>query len=83
MEHLPFISTHLWNPERIGAIAIYCSDGRWGEAFDEFCHEGLHIPRYDRFAVPGGPLWLVMRFRIAWEKSTIFHNRSQFFQRPG
>ena len=26
-----------------------------------FCHEGLHIPRYDRFAVPGGPLWLVMR----------------------
>jgi hypothetical protein len=42
-------------------MAIYCSDGRWGEAFDEFCHEGLHIPRYDRFAVPGGPLWLVVR----------------------
>ena len=61
MEHLPFTSTHLWNPERIGAMAIYCSDGRWGEAFDEFCHVGLHIPRYDRFAVPGGPLWLVMR----------------------
>jgi len=61
MEHLPFTSTHPWNPERIGAMAIYCSDGRWGEAFDEFCHEGLRIPRYDRFAVPGGPLWLVMR----------------------
>ena len=61
MEHLPFTSTHPWNPERIGAMAIYCSDGRWGEAFDEFCHEGLQIPRYDRFAVPGGPLWLVMR----------------------
>jgi len=61
MEHGPFISTHPWNPERIGAMAIYCSDGRWGEAFDEFCHEGLRIPRYDRFAVPGGPLWLVMR----------------------
>ena len=61
MEHAPFISTHPWNPERIGAMAIYCSDGRWGEAFDEFCHEGLHIPRYDRFAVPGGPLWLVTR----------------------
>jgi carbonic anhydrase-like protein len=56
-----FISTHPWNPARIGAMAIYCSDGRWGEAFDEFCHEGLRIPRYDRFAVPGGPLWLVMR----------------------
>jgi hypothetical protein len=61
MEHAPFTSTHPWNPERIGAMAIYCSDGRWGEAFDEFCHEGLQIPRYDRFAVPGGPLWLVMR----------------------
>jgi len=56
-----FISTHVWNPERIRALAIYCSDGRWGRAFDEFCHEALRIPRYDRFAVPGGPLWLVMR----------------------
>jgi hypothetical protein len=50
-----------WNPERIGALALYCSDGRWGEAFDEFCHKRLLIPRYDRFAVPGGPAWLVTR----------------------
>jgi hypothetical protein len=50
-----------WNPERIGALALYCSDGRWGEAFDEFCHKRLHIPRYDRWAVPGGPAWLVPR----------------------
>jgi hypothetical protein len=56
-----FRSTYTWNPERIRALAIYCSDGRWGEAFDEFCHEGLHIPRYDRFAVPGGPAWLTLR----------------------
>ncbi len=48
-----------WNPDRIGALALYCSDGRWGEAFDEFCHRHLHIPRYDRWAVPGGPAWLV------------------------
>jgi hypothetical protein len=61
MERQPFISTHRWNPERIGAVAIYCSDGRWGEAFDEFCHESLRLPRYDRFAVPGGPLCLVVR----------------------
>jgi len=20
-----------WQPERIGALALYCSDGRWGE----------------------------------------------------
>jgi len=44
-----------WHPERIGAMALYCSDGRWGEAIDEFCHRHLHIPRYDRWAVPGGP----------------------------
>jgi hypothetical protein len=50
-----------WNPERIGALALYCSDGRWGEAFDEFCHKRLLIPRYDRWAVPGGPAWLVPR----------------------
>jgi hypothetical protein len=56
-----FESSHVWNPERIGALAIYCSDGRWGEAFDVFCHEGLQIPRYDRFAVPGGPAWLTLR----------------------
>jgi hypothetical protein len=47
-----------WHPERIGALAMYCSDGRWGEAFDEFCHRHLQIPRYDRWAVPGGPGWL-------------------------
>jgi hypothetical protein len=59
--HLPmsvFTSTEPWQAERIGAIALYCSDGRWGNAFDEFCHKCLQIPRYDRWAVPGGPSWL-------------------------
>ena len=53
-----FTSTEPWNPRRIGALAFYCSDGRWGEAFDEFCHQHLLIPRYDRWAVPGGPAWI-------------------------
>jgi hypothetical protein len=47
-----------WHPERIGALTLYCSDGRWGEAFDEFCHRRLEVPRYDRWAVPGGPACL-------------------------
>jgi|SRR5262245_15892003 len=51
-------ATERWHPERIGALALYCSDGRWGEAFDEFCHRHLQIPRYDRLAMAGGPAWL-------------------------
>src|SRR5437879_12580774 len=54
-----FTSMERWHPDRIGALALYCSDGRWGEAFDDFCHKALHLPRYDRWAVPGGPAWLV------------------------
>jgi hypothetical protein len=53
-----YYCTESWHAERIGAAVLYCSDGRWGEAFDEFCHRHLQIPRYDRLAVAGGPLWL-------------------------
>jgi hypothetical protein len=56
-----FTANETWNPERIHALAIYCSDGRWGLAFDEFCQTGLGLPRYDRFAVPGGPAWISLR----------------------
>jgi Putative carbonic anhydrase len=53
-----FTSTEPWHQERIHALALYCSDGRWGRAFDDFCQRHLRIPRYDRWAVPGGPSWL-------------------------
>lgn len=43
---------------RMHAAAIYCSDGRVGEHFDEFLHTGLSLPRYDRVALPGGPACL-------------------------
>ena len=39
---------------RVGAAAIYCADGRYGEQVDQCLHEGLGLPRYDRVAVPGG-----------------------------
>jgi len=35
--------------------AVYCSDGRVGEHFDDFLQSGLGFPRYDRLALPGGP----------------------------
>jgi hypothetical protein len=41
--------------KRIHAAAIYCSDGRIGEHFDDFLQAGLGLPRYDRVALPGGP----------------------------
>ena len=47
---------------RIGAAAVYCSDGRLGEQFDDFLHNALHLPRYDRLAVPGGAACLADHF---------------------
>lgn len=60
-----FRATDPFDPKRIGAVVMYCSDGRWSEAFDEFCHRSLQIPRYDRFAVPGGPAWLTIATKYA------------------
>jgi hypothetical protein len=47
-----------YESSRIHAAAIYCSDGRVGEHFDDFIHNGLGLPRYDRVALPGGPACL-------------------------
>jgi hypothetical protein len=69
-----FTSKELWNQERMGAAVLYCSDGRWGDAFDDFCHRRLLIPRYDRWAIPGGPICLLPRHsgdgfcRGVWEQ---------------
>lgn len=49
-----FVSSRPHNPSRIHAAAVYCSDGRFGEHFDEFVQQVLGLPRYDRLAVPGG-----------------------------
>lgn len=47
-----------YNPERIHAAGIYCSDGRVGLQFDDFLRNGLALPRYDRVCLPGGPACL-------------------------
>ena len=47
-----------YEKSRIHAAAIYCSDGRVGEHFDDFLQQGLGLPRYDRVALPGGPACL-------------------------
>jgi hypothetical protein len=52
---------------RINAAAVYCSDGRIGDHMDEFLHQGLGLPRYDRVACPGGPVALAGRLLAFWE----------------
>lgn len=47
-----------YDPSRMHAAALYCSDGRVGEHFDDFLHNGLSLPRYDRLCLPGGPACL-------------------------
>jgi hypothetical protein len=49
-----FHSSLRFDENRIRAAAVYCSDGRFGEHFDDFLHNGLRLPRYDRLALPGG-----------------------------
>lgn len=44
-----------YDASRMHAAAIYCSDGRVGEHFDDFLQNGLNLPRYDRLCLPGGP----------------------------
>lgn len=44
-----------YDPTRIHAAAMYCSDGRLGEHFDDFLQNSLGLPRYDRLCLPGGP----------------------------
>jgi hypothetical protein len=50
-----YASRNPYDARRIHAAAIYCSDGRIGEHFDDFLTNGLSLPRYDRVALPGGP----------------------------
>ena len=51
-----------FDENRIRAAAVYCSDGRFGEHFDDFLHNALALPRYDRLAVPGGAACLAGHF---------------------
>jgi hypothetical protein len=66
-----FTSTIPFDEARIRAAAIYCSDGRYGEQMDEFLHQRLDLPRYDRLSVPGGPACLSGRLAVFWEGRSI------------
>jgi len=57
----PFASRVPFEEARISTAAVYCSDGRLGDQVEDFLHQGLGLPRFDRVAVPGGPVCLARR----------------------
>jgi hypothetical protein len=59
---MAYESSLRFDENRIRAAAVYCSDGRFGEHFDDFLHNALTLPRYDRLAVPGGAACLAGHF---------------------
>jgi hypothetical protein len=73
-----------FDANRVGAAAVYCSDGRFGEQMDEFLHEGLVLPRYDRVAIPGGAACLAGRTTSPfWQKTALDEQLSLLIREHG
>jgi hypothetical protein len=66
-----FESSIGFDSNRVRAVAVYCSDGRFGEQVDELLHQGLQLPRYDRLVVPGGAACLAGHFETYREGEAI------------
>ena len=66
-----FESSLAFDEHRVGAAAVYCSDGRFGQQMDEFLYHGLKLPRYDRVAVPGGCACLAGHTQAYYEKNAM------------
>lgn len=64
-------SPHPFDEQRVGAAAVYCSDGRFGEQMDEFLHQSLGLPRYDRVAVPGGAACMAGHMMVYHEATAL------------
>src|SRR4051812_6982916 len=72
-----------FDERRIGAAAVYCSDGRFGEQLDEFLHEGLALPRYDRVAIPGGAACLAGAAGALWQQTALDEQLSFLIREHG
>lgn len=70
-DSLVFESSYHFDEHRIRAAAVYCSDGRFGEQFDDFLHNALELPRYDRLALPGGAACLAGHFQSYREEEAL------------
>jgi hypothetical protein len=66
-----YLSPYPFDANRIRAAAVYCSDGRYGEHFDDLLQNALQLPRYDRLAVPGGAACLAGHFHAYREEEGV------------
>jgi hypothetical protein len=78
-----FTSREPFDLERIGAAAVYCSDGRFGEQIDEFVQVALGLPRYDRVVMPGGPACLAGHFSVYFEQQSVRRNLAFLIEAHG
>lgn len=76
-----FVSSVPFEPERVHAVALYCSDGRYGDAIDEFLHRHLALPNYDRLAIAGGSAWLTDRSSTSLLQQGIVRDQLDFLIR--
>ncbi len=53
-QHPTYESPVPFEEDRSGVVAVYCSDGRFGEQCDDLLHHALGLPTYDRLVIPGG-----------------------------
>jgi carbonic anhydrase-like protein len=73
-----FVSRLPFDERRVGAAAVYCADGRYGEQMDEFLHTGLGLPRYDRVALPGGAACLAGHLVKAYYDKVALEQQIEF-----
>jgi hypothetical protein len=78
-----YVSGTPFDENRVRAAAVYCSDGRFGEQMDEFLHQGLWLPRYDRMAVPGGAACLAGHANAYREKTALERQLSFLIEEHG
>ncbi len=69
--HYFFTSRIPFDPARIHAAAVYCSDGRLGTQIDDLLHNALQLPRYDRLAIPGGAACLAGHLAAYFEQECV------------
>ena len=84
METQPYFESSIpFEVTRIRAAAVYCSDGRFGEQFDDLLHNALRLPRYDRLAIPGGAACLANHFTTYRESESVMHQLRFLFDVHG